>query len=136
MTDTASRSATTARILLVDDNTTHQYSLCRHLMESGFEVLQAHSGAETLDLATSRHPDVILLDIHLPDMLGFEVCRALKEDSATSSIPVIFHSATYDTQAAKSRATDLGALAFLSYPIDIDHLVSVLRGAIARKRLP
>lgn len=125
---------TNSRILLVDDNQTHQYSLGRHLVDSGFEVVHAQTGAETLTLANEQHPDVILLDIHLPDMLGFKVCQELKADAATSSIPVVFHSATYDTQAARSQATDLGALAFLSYPIDIDHLVSVLRGAVARSR--
>jgi len=121
------------RVLLVDDNQTHQYSLGRHLSESGFEVLHAHSGAEALKSAKEDFPDVVLLDIHLPDVLGFEVCRVLKSDPSTRSIPVIFHSATYDTQSARSMAADLGAISFLSYPIDIDHLTSVVRGAVIRR---
>ncbi|MBT9329565.1 response regulator [Paracidobacterium acidisoli] len=119
-------------VLLVDDNHTHQYSLGRHLHESGFDVIHAHTGAETLSLVSVRQPDVILLDIHLPDTTGFDICQRLKENPETESIPVVFHSATYDTQAAKSQATDLGAVSFLSYPIDIEHLVSVLRGATVR----
>lgn len=121
------------RVLLVDDNQTHQYSLSRHLEESGFEVIQARSGSEALHAAMSCEPEVVLLDIHLPDILGFQVCQALKENPATSDIPVVFHSATYDTQSARSMATDLGAIAFLSYPIDIDHLISVVRGAVLRR---
>lgn len=132
MSAVSSNTGRTARVLLVDDNDAHRYSLSRHLAGSGFDVLQAKSGNETLELAMSQHPDVILLDIHLPDMLGFQVCRSLKEDTTTRSIPVVFHSATYDTQAARSQAVDLGALAFLSYPIDVDHLINVVRGAIAR----
>jgi CheY-like chemotaxis protein len=117
-------------VLLVDDNSTHQYSLGKHLEESGFTVLRAETGAATLELAGEHHPDAILLDINLPDMTGFEICERLKADPGTGSIPVIFHSATHDTQAAKAQAIDLGALSFLSYPINIEHLVSVLKGAI------
>jgi CheY-like chemotaxis protein len=121
------------RVLLVDDNLTHQYSLSRHLADSGFEVMQAHTGAEALALVSQVTPDVVLLDIHLPDVLGFDVCQTLKSDLATKNIPVVFHSATLDTQLAKAIATDLGAVAFLTYPIDIDHLISVVRGAVARR---
>lgn len=119
-------------VLLVDDNHVHQYSLKKHLNESGFEVIQSHTGADTLRQAEELRPDVILLDIHLPDFTGFEVCQKLKLSQVTEHIPIVFHSATYDTQSAKSLAMDLGAMSFLSYPIDIDHLVNVLRGAVAR----
>lgn len=115
-------------ILLVDDNQTHRYSLGRHLEESGFDVLQARNGTEALELAAGRRPDVVLLDINLPDMTGFDVCERLKNDPKTESVPVIFHSATHDTQSARTHAMDLGAVSFLSYPISIEHLISVLRG--------
>lgn len=119
-------------VLIVDDNHLHQYSLGKHLGESGFAVIHAQTGAEALLLASERLPAVILLDIHLPDITGFEVCQRLKENPNTERIPVIFHSATYDTQSARAQATDLGALSFLSYPIDIDHLVLVLQGVVLR----
>lgn len=115
-------------VLLVDDNQTHQYSLGRHLEESGFDVLQAHTGSEALETVALRRPDVILLDINLPDMTGFDVCKALKNDPQTESVPIIFHSATHDTQSARARAMDLGAASFLSYPISVEHLISVLKG--------
>ena len=123
-------------VLLVDDNETHQYALSRHLEESGFNVVIAQTGAQALNIVPTRKPDAILLDINLPDMTGFDICERLKQDPATSSIPVIFHSATHDTQTARDRVIDLGAVSFLSYPISIEHLVSVLHGALARSRRP
>ncbi|HEV2576302.1 MAG TPA: response regulator [Acidobacteriaceae bacterium] len=116
-------------ILVVDDNQTHQYALGKHLEGSGFEVMQATTGSEALKMAASRRPDAVLLDINLPDMTGFDVCQKLKSDPQTKSVPVIFHSATHDTQSARTHAMDLGAVSFLSYPIRVEHLVSVLRGA-------
>lgn len=121
-------------VLLVDDNSTHQYALAKHLQQSGFEVLQAHTGAEALGLATSKLPDVILLDINLPDMTGFQICEQLKANPETEQIPVIFHSATHDTQSARTHAADLGAVSFLNYPISVEHLVSVLHGALLKQR--
>ena len=85
-----------------------------------------------MDLATSKHPDVVLLDINLPDITGFDVCQRLKSAPNTESIPVVFHSATHETQAARDQATDLGAVSFLSYPISVEHLVRVLQGALVR----
>ena len=117
-------------ILLVDDNHTHQYSLGKHLEESGFVVLSAGTGAEALEIAASRRPDAVLLDINLPDTTGFEVCERLKSDPETESVPVIFHSATHDTQSARAKAMDLGAASFLSYPINVEHLITVLHGAV------
>lgn len=116
-------------VLLVDDNQTHQYSLGKHLEESGFEVMQAETGSEALQMAASHCPDAVLLDINLPDMTGFDVCEKLKNDPHTSSVPVIFHSATHDTQSARTHAMDLGAVSFLSYPIRVEHLITVLKGA-------
>jgi CheY-like chemotaxis protein len=121
-------------VLLVDDNTTHQYSLGRHLEHFGLTVYHARTGSEALELMTLHRPDVVLLDINLPDMSGFEVCTKLRAASETKAVPVIFHSATYDTQSARGRANDLGAFSFLSYPIDIDHLKVVLNGAFLRAK--
>jgi len=119
-------------ILLVDDNETHQYSLGRHLEQSGFTVLQAKTGHEALQIARSHPPDAVLLDINLPDTTGFEICEKLKNDPLTQSVPVIFHSATHDTQSARVQAMDLGAVSFLSYPIEVEHLIRVLQGALLR----
>ena len=118
-------------VLLVDDNQTHLYSLGKHMTESGFEVLHAETGSAALELAMAKRPNAILLDINLPDATGFDICQKLKADARTRSIPIVFHSATHDTAAAHSQAKDLGAASFLSYPIDVNHLVTVIRGVIA-----
>lgn len=119
-------------VLLVDDNRTHLYALGKHLAGSGFEVLHAHSGGMALQLAAAHRPDAILLDINLPDTTGFGICQQLKADERTKSIPVVFHSATHDTASARSRAIDVGAVSFLSYPINVEHLENVIKGAIAQ----
>lgn len=123
---------TKSSVLIVDDNQVHQYALTRALQHAGFDVLVAQTGTEALDLTKKHKPNVLLLDINLPDVNGFEVCARLKTDGNTGLIPIVFHSATSATAAAKSYAEALGATAFLTYPIDTDQLIVVLRGAILR----
>lgn len=118
-------------VLIVDDNRIHSYALGKHLAASGFEVVYAHLGSVAIQLAVAHHPDAILLDINLPDTTGFGICRQLKADPRTKSIPVVFHSATHDTGSARSEALDVGAVSFLSYPINVEHLENVIKGAIA-----
>lgn len=121
-------------VLLVDDNEVHRYALDKALQHAEFEVLTAHTGTQALDLAEKHIPDVLLLDINLPDVNGFEVCARLKTNPQTEAIPVVFHSATSATAAAQSYAQSLGAAAFLTYPIDTNHLVVILQGTIARSK--
>lgn len=120
------------RVLAVDDNEMHCYALRKVLENSGFEVLVAHNGSDALDMAQAQKPDVVLLDINLPDLNGFEVCSRLKQHEETKRIAVVFHSATESTGPAKSYATTVGASGFLTYPIDPSQLAMVLRGAAAR----
>ena len=122
-------------ILLVDDDDTHRYALGKHLSQSGFEVIDAKSGTETVNQALRHRPDAILLDIRLPDMDGFKVCEQLKANPDTKHTPVIFHSAIYDVADARASAQAVGAYAFLSYPIDVNHLVNVLLGAMVRETI-
>lgn len=119
-------------VLLVDDNSIHLYSLSKHLEEHGFEVMRASTASKALELAIEKIPAVILLDINLPDGSGFDICSELKARSATADIPIIFHSATTDTPQASATARELGAASFLTYPIDVDHLVAVLNAALFR----
>ena len=123
-------------VLIVDDNEVHQYALTRALQHADFEVLVARTGTDALDLTKKHRPDVLLLDINLPDVNGFEVCARLKTDGNTDLIPIVFHSATSATAAAKSYAEAFGAAAFLTYPIDTEQLIVILRGAILRAGLP
>jgi CheY-like chemotaxis protein len=79
-----------ARVLTVDDNPTNLKVLLQMLEAAGNSVLVATNGADALKIAAQALPDLILLDVVMPGMDGYEVCRRLKEDGATESIPVVF----------------------------------------------
>ena len=78
---------TDARVLVVDDTEAQLYAVARALRGDGFEVVEARSGEEALTLATATPFDVVVLDVNLPDIDGFEVCRRLKQASAFFMVP-------------------------------------------------
>ena len=92
--------------------------------------MQGRSG---LDLARERRPDLILLDLHLPDLPGDALLQALKEDERTREIPVIMVSADA-TPTQIQRLLGLGAKAYLTKPLEIPALLQVVDGALAEKR--
>lgn len=118
-------------ILTVDDNEIHCYAMARMLEHAGYKVLRANTGTRALVMVMEHKPDAVLLDINLPDVNGYEVCRRIKAESDTRHIPVIFHTATDATAGAKTHAELVGSSAFLTYPIQPDHLLTVLRGTLA-----
>jgi len=118
------------RILTVDDNEALRYSIVRSLREAGYQVTEARTGREALALAANL-PDLITLDVNLPDMNGFQVCRQLKSDSATAHIPILHVSATFVDTESKVRGLDGGADAYLAEPIDRAELVATV-GALLR----
>ena len=122
-----------ATILSVDDNEAHSYAMARMLEHAGYKVLRASTGSRALKVVMEHKPDAVLLDINLPDINGYEVCQRIKTASDTRHIPVIFHTATDATAGARSHAELVGAAAFLTYPIQRDHLLTVLRGTLAGK---
>lgn len=75
-------------ILVVDDNDAGLYVSSRILKKAGYNVLEASTGLEALEMA-QQQPDLIILDLNLPDIDGFEVCKRIKEDANTSSIPIL-----------------------------------------------
>jgi putative two-component system response regulator len=103
-------------ILLVDDATANLQLLRETLDGCGYKLLVATDGASALAIARKALPDLVLLDIMLPDTDGYEVCRRLKADEATRSIPVIFLTALADA-ADEARGLDLGAVDYISKPI-------------------
>lgn len=120
-------------ILVVDDNDAHRYALTRMLYHAGFAVLDADRASTASELARSEHPSLILMDINLPDGNGYEVFNQLRSDPRTSDIPVVFHSATHPTHAARFRVDSLGAEGFLTYPISESQLIAVVNGVTARR---
>lgn len=108
---------TKTKVLIVDDEPRNVRLLEIFLQAEGYEALQATSGAQALTLAAAKLPDVVLLDLMMPDMDGFQVVRRLKEDPSTRSILVIIVSAL-DGPAARQRVLACGAEDFIGKPVD------------------
>jgi PAS domain S-box-containing protein len=114
------------RILVVDDTEETRYSLARLLKRSGFEVIEAATGREALELARAC-PDLVVLDVHLPDLSGIEVSRRLKQDALTRDIPILQISATFTLTTHKIEGLDAGADVYLATPVDPDELLAHVR---------
>ena len=128
------RAVHPATILAVDDTEARLYFLSRVLTRAGFEVLQAANGMQGLALASQHIPDLILLDVKLPDMNGFEICRQLRTGPATARVPVVFLSSEHGPADGKERAQFVGAEEFLTYPIMPDQLTVIVNGVLSRHR--
>ncbi|MEZ5954565.1 MAG: PleD family two-component system response regulator [Hyphomonas sp.] len=119
-----------ARILVVDDIEANRRVLKAKLEAQYYTVLEAENGAQALEIARTKHPDILLLDVMMPGMDGYEVCRRLKADPATSFIPVVMVTALSDTED-RVRGLSVGAEDFLSKPVDDFALMSRV-GALMR----
>ena len=102
-------------ILMVDDTPANLGVLSEFLGDDGYEVLVAEDGESALQRASYAHPDLILLDVLMPQMDGFDTCRRLKEQKATKDIPVIFMTALSDT-VNKVKGFELGAVDYITKP--------------------
>ena len=107
------------KILLVDDEPEIQLIISTRLSAAGFEVIIAKDGQEGLNMARSESPDAILLDLMIPKIDGFKVCRMLKFDKAFENIPVIIFSAR-GSDADKKLAEQVGASAYIVKPFNLD----------------
>jgi PAS domain S-box-containing protein len=108
---------------VVDDTEAQRYIIVRSLKQAGMEVLEAASGQEALALVTSQ-PDVVLLDVRLPDMSGFEVCRRIKADPTTTAIPVLYLSALLRDTELEERLFEDGAAGYVPQPLEPKHMVA------------
>ncbi|MBN1327535.1 MAG: PAS domain S-box protein [Candidatus Cloacimonetes bacterium] len=120
------------KILAIDDNKDNLISL-KALIREAFpqaEILTAKSGSQGLQIAAECDPDIILLDIVMPGMDGFEVCRKLKADDTLSEIPVIFITALKGEKESRIAALDAGGDAFLAKPIDESELTAQIRAML------
>ena len=123
----------TARVLVVDDDTNITTLLGRLMRREGHEVLAVHDGAACLEAVAAKAPDLILLDVVLPGMDGFAVCRRLKQDPATRLTPLILITGVGDSEA-KMQGLEAGADDFLVKPIDTRELLARSRALIRLKR--
>lgn len=104
------------RLLVVDDQATNIQVLYQ-ILSSDYQVLMATNGAQALALCASKQPDMVLLDLIMPEMDGYQVLQRLKTDAVTRDIPVIFITAQTD-EAAEEKGFDLGAVDFISKPVN------------------
>lgn len=117
------------RILVVDDREQNRYVLCRILRQAQYDCSEAASGTEALARARDL-PDVIILDVSLPDMSGYEVCRRLKQDPQTAQISILQISANMVSNEHKAQALEAGADGYLIHPIDGTVLVATVRSLL------
>jgi DNA-binding response OmpR family regulator len=117
------------QIMVVDDDPDTVSILARHLQREGFVAIEAISGAECLRLALENPVDIILLDLMMPDMDGFAVCRALKQNPKTAEIPVIMITARDDLDA-RAEGIRLGVSDFLAKPVFRRQLASRIRAQL------
>jgi len=123
----------TSWILLVDDTEQNRYVLSRILARAGLEVEQCTTGKEALERVKSC-PDLVILDVKLPDISGYEVCRRIKADPVTRSVPVLQISASFVSNESKVQALEGGADGYLTHPIDATVLVATVKSLLRLKQ--
>jgi len=112
-----------ASILVVDDQPINVQLLKRKLEREGIQVFAAYNGLEALDVVKKLKPDLILLDVMMPDMDGIEVCQRLQADELTRSIPIIFITAR-TSKEGKIEGLGVGAVDYITKPIDLDETLA------------
>ncbi|RLD15884.1 hypothetical protein DRI50_03190 [candidate division KSB1 bacterium] len=121
------------KILAVDDNPINLKLLSRALINSDYEIHTASSGEEALRIARQVHPDLILLDVIMPGMSGYEVCKKLQENEQTAYIPVIFLSAKNEA-VDKAKGLSLGAVDYLTKPFNPLEINARVRTHLSARR--
>lgn len=124
------------KIVLVVDDDPMTIEMVKDLLEShGYHVIPAKTGEEALPKAEISKPDVLILDVMMPGMDGYETCRHMKQDARLSGVPVIMFTAGTDPKF-QQRAFAAGADFCLSKPFDMDRLLNVVNMAAAKKVKP
>lgn len=115
------------KILSVDDNSENLYLLESMLRGSGYEVVSARNGSEALHLLAQEPVDLIIADILMPQMDGFELCRKVKQDESLRHIPFVFYTATYTDVKDQELAQRLGASRFITKPVEPERFLAAIR---------
>ncbi len=121
-------------VLIVDDNQENLYMLESYLKGSGYEVVSAENGNEALEKLKSGHVDIIISDILMPNMDGFQLCRTCKQNESLSSIPFLFYSSTYTDKKDREFALGLGADRFVVKPADPEKLTEIINDVLKEHR--
>lgn len=123
------------KVLIADDNPQNLYLLESILVGNGFMVESAKNGAEALEAAARTLPDIVIADILMPTMDGFELCRRWRTDERFQKIPFIFYTATYTDARDERFALSLGADRFVIKPQPPDVLLGIVREVLDEARL-
>ncbi|MEH2327589.1 hybrid sensor histidine kinase/response regulator [Nostoc sp.] len=121
-------------ILHIDDNEANRYVVTRILQNAGFSVVEAATGAAGLEAVANFQPDLVILDVQLPDISGFEVCRQIKANPGTAFIPVLHLSASFVQSQDKAEGLDSGADAYLAQPVEPIELLATMRSLLRIRR--
>lgn len=122
------------KVLVVDDHAASRMTAVALLAMEGYETIEVDSGVAAVELVTQCQPDLILLDVMMPGMDGFEVCQRIKQDEQTRLIPVIFITALNDRRS-RIRGIEVGADDFISKPFDRLELAARVKSLVGQKRL-
>ena len=125
---------TPVRILVADDDAAKRLAIARILRRADYEVLQAAGGMEALDLAKTVAPDLVLLDVEMPDLGGTEVCRQLRADPTSSTLPVLYLSAHRTNSQDRIEGLDSGADGYLVWPVAPQELLAWVRTLLRVRR--
>jgi two-component system OmpR family response regulator len=131
--DPGARGTTEGRILVVDDEAAIRLVCRLNLRSAGFDTLEASDGAEAIALARAERPDLILLDIMLPEVDGWRVAEELAAMDETREIPVLFLSARSDA-ADQLRGYERGGVGYITKPFDPQELADTVRNVLERVR--
>jgi CheY-like chemotaxis protein len=124
-------AATQPRVLVVDDEPAIRALCSVNLRRAGLEVLEAEDGIRGLERALAERPDLVVLDVMMPGLDGFQLAARLRRDERTRRIPLVFLTAE-DDRKKHARARALGALAYVGKPFDPAALADLVAGALAR----
>jgi twitching motility two-component system response regulator PilH len=118
-----------AKILIVDDSQAHRYALRKILEDAEYDVISAEDGDEGIHKAASEMPDIILMDVVMPGLNGFQATRKIARNPATASIPVIFVT-TKDQETDRIWGMRQGAAAYITKPVDKGALLASITQAL------
>ena len=119
----------TEKTILAVDDKIENLDLLNMMLRKHYQILTAISGEDALILAEKENPDLVLLDIQMPVMDGFEVCKALKDNDKTKDIPIIFITGLSSEQN-REKCLQLGAVSYLNKPFRLDNLRSTIENHI------
>ena len=120
------------RVLVVDDDSNSRALCSINLLLEGLEVLEAEDGKRGLARALQESPDLVVTDVAMPGLNGFELAEALRRDEGTAQIPLIFLSGEVNAEN-EARALSLGALAYVTKPFDPPAFAKLVAGALTRR---